>query len=109
MFFFACVVRIYERPFWWARGTFQFSTLSSALWLTIITMTTVGYGNMIPSTSPGRCIIVIAIIVGAIILGWLVAVISSGFDLEDDKKESLVKVIDQKTAGHVIMTALKYN
>jgi len=48
--FFSCTVRIYERPYYQSVGQLDFSTLDSSIWLTIITMSSVGYGATYPST-----------------------------------------------------------
>ncbi|MGB9980244.1 ion channel [Methanobacterium sp.] len=55
----------------------QASTLDDAAYFMIVTMSTVGYGNIIPYTGIGRFISVIAIIVGVGYAGWVTAAIAT--------------------------------
>lgn len=50
---------------------------SDALWLTLVTMTTVGYGDITPSTLAGRAIGVVLMLAGIGVLGMLSATIAS--------------------------------
>ncbi|CAF1156313.1 unnamed protein product [Rotaria sordida] len=53
-------LRVCEKAMWWpinpllARSTESTSTFSSAIWLTIVTFTTVGYGDVTPLTYCGQ-------------------------------------------------------
>ena len=107
--FFACTIRIYERPYYQAVGALDFSTIGSSLWAVFINMSTVGYGATYPSTGPGRFLMIFATLVGAFLLSLLVSLIAVGLMLEENKKEALSEIAEKKRAGSVISTALKYN
>ncbi|CAG9313150.1 unnamed protein product [Blepharisma stoltei] len=62
-------------------------TLADNLWLVFVTTTTVGYGDIFPVTHPGRCIAVIACIIGNVYLGMLV--VSLRKELEHSKEQHL--------------------
>ncbi|CAK4079268.1 unnamed protein product [Aphanomyces euteiches] len=48
------------------------STYTSAVWLTVVTMATVGYGDRVPVTIPGQItIVVFAMVVGILLTGML--------------------------------------
>jgi hypothetical protein len=49
----------------------------NSAWLTIITMTTVGYGDFYAQTNFGRFFSVIAFIVGNVLISLIVVVLSS--------------------------------
>lgn len=55
----------------------------NAIWLTVITITTVGYGDVYPHTNIGRCIIMFAAIYGSFLLSFVVLAVSSTFVLTD--------------------------
>eukprot|EP00299_Pterocystis_sp_00344_P001860 c1177_g1_i1.p1 GENE.c1177_g1_i1~~c1177_g1_i1.p1 ORF type:complete len:453 (+),score=66.05 c1177_g1_i1:544-1902(+) len=44
----------------------EFSSIPASFWLITQTITTVGYGDMVPTTTGGKCVIAIATIVGII-------------------------------------------
>jgi hypothetical protein len=53
----------------------------NSVWCIVITMTTVGYGDIAPATLPGRCVAMIAALWGAFLISLLVVTMSSFFDL----------------------------
>ena len=59
------------------RGTF--GSFFASVWWALVTMTTVGYGDMVPVTTTGRIIASIIIIVGVILVSMFTAAISSIF------------------------------
>lgn len=65
---FGFVLRIFERPLSEASGQ-DFNPISNAFWVTLITMTTVGYGDFFPKSNIGRFI-------GILIAFWGVAFVS---------------------------------
>lgn len=107
--FFAYTIRIFERPYWHQLGLLNFSDLFQSVWLVVISMTTVGYGNLYPVTMPGRAIMLVAIIYGAFLLALLIEVIAIGVTLQDKPKEAIVMITMRKRAGSVVYRALKFN
>ena len=65
---FGFVLRIFERPLSVASGQ-DFNSINNAFWVTLITMTTVGYGDFFPKSNIGRFI-------GILIAFWGVAFVS---------------------------------
>lgn len=86
---FAYWVRIFEMPYHRAAGTPIFDNYVTALWLTIITLFTVGYGDYYPSTNLGKAIIALLAFWGAVLLALVVVSISNIFSIEGKKKVAL--------------------
>lgn len=61
--------------------------LADALYFTFITALTVGYGDITPKTGIGRIISVLIAVVGAIIIGLIVAVSSRALKLAVEQEE----------------------
>ena len=67
----------------------QMKTLLDALWWCIATVTTVGYGDVVPVTSLGRIMAIIYMFFGITLIAVLLAVISNNFYRKRiDKQES---------------------
>jgi hypothetical protein len=90
------MLRIFERPYYvFQQGDYvlqEFNTFYSAFWVVIITMSSVGYGNLIATTWYGRFSTMIIIIIGAFLLSLLVAIITDWFILEDRKVDAINKM-----------------
>ena len=56
-----------------------FNKISNSLWWAIVTMTTVGYGDMAPITIPGRILAVFIMLTGIVLVAIVTATISSSF------------------------------
>ncbi len=71
----------------------QASTLDDSAYFMIVTMSTVGYGNIVPYTGIGRLISVIAIIVGVGYAGWVTAAIATSLieQLREERKKETEK------------------
>ncbi|MDB5339156.1 MAG: voltage-gated potassium channel [Planctomycetaceae bacterium] len=63
----------------------MFAKLSDAAWYTVTTLTTVGYGDKVPVTLPGRLIAVVMMVCGLGLFGTFVSLIGSAF-LEELRK-----------------------
>lgn len=60
----------------------EFATVGDALWWGIVTLTTVGYGDIVPQTPTGRFAAVAIMITGIAVLGVLAGALASFFRLD---------------------------
>jgi voltage-gated potassium channel len=60
-----------------------FATFGDSLWWGIVTMTTVGYGDLVPETRVGRVTAVFVMLTGVALLGTVAASLASLFRAED--------------------------
>lgn len=65
----------------------SFHNYFQSLWYVIVSLTTVGYGDIVPSTGPGKFIAVIMILIGLIFFSVLTGAISSIYVERSNKKE----------------------
>jgi voltage-gated potassium channel len=86
----ALLVFVFERH---ANGH-QFENLGDALWWSIVTIATVGYGDKVPITAAGRIVGSITIISGLILISLFTATISSVFVARKIKESQGLQDID---------------
>eukprot|EP01126_Amoeba_proteus_P052645 TRINITY_DN6377_c0_g2_i1.p1 TRINITY_DN6377_c0_g2~~TRINITY_DN6377_c0_g2_i1.p1 ORF type:complete len:381 (-),score=56.83 TRINITY_DN6377_c0_g2_i1:662-1804(-) len=59
--------------------TSQFQSITETFWWNIVTLTTVGYGDVVPKTIPGKLIAGMAMIFGMILMAFPITVFSTNF------------------------------
>jgi len=59
-----------------------FESIPSSLWWTIVTMTTVGYGDQYPVTDMGKVVAILTMFCGLVVLSLPITIIGANFDLE---------------------------
>lgn len=74
--------------------SFDFSYLINSMWLIIITMTTVGFGEGYPSTHLGRFIGVIACIIGMLLISLMVVSLTLSADLTPEETKVMKNFLD---------------
>jgi voltage-gated potassium channel len=62
----------------------EFATFGDSLWWAIVTLTTVGYGDIVPETTTGRIAAVMIMLTGVAVLGLLAGSLASFFRLQPD-------------------------
>ena len=77
-----------------------------AFWWSFVTITTVGYGDITPSTIGGRIIGVVVMVFGIGLLGMFTATIASAF-VETKLKEGK-RVMDIKVKDHFLICGWSY-
>lgn len=72
----------------------QFGSLPNAMWWAVVTLTTTGYGDVVPLTPIGRIIGSLLMISGIAVLALMTGVLATGFAQEERRREYL-RVWDQ--------------
>jgi hypothetical protein len=95
----------------------EFSNIYNTFWLIIVTMCTIGYGDIYPTTYFGRAIAVLACIFGTFILSLLVVFFNSIISFDEVEKQAYNQIIEETTsmlnlkkeAIKFILMLFKYN
>ena len=106
---FAYLVRIFEIPYLrLTKDNTTFDSYFNAVWFTVVTLTTIGYGDVSPGTHPGKIVTILLGFWGAIFLALLVATVSNIFNLSHDQALALRHVRLTRHAAQAICTSIQY-
>jgi hypothetical protein len=104
------VLMVCERP-----NAVEFSWYNNAMWVIIITMTTVGYGDLYPSSTLGRITCIMACLLGNFLFGLLVSSQANLIELSHPEKQATESLElmghtkrDSRDAAAVVVAALNY-
>jgi hypothetical protein len=70
----AYCLRVFEIQYYTAIEQLDFNNYFSAIWCVVITMTTVGYGDVYPVTAYGRCVNIISALWGTFIISLFIII-----------------------------------
>ncbi len=65
----------------------QFGSIPAALWWAVVTLTTTGYGDVVPLSSAGRMIGGVIMVCGICVLALLAGILANGFAAEVRRRE----------------------
>ena len=85
----ATLLKIFEWPFGYATGCADWNGWFTSVWCIIITMTTVGYGDVYPHTFPGRCVCIFTAIWGTFLISLLILSVNEIFALNDKENKAI--------------------
>jgi potassium channel subfamily K len=79
---FAYIVRIFELPLVEFNDTeyVQINDYFKAFYLCFITITTVGYGDIVPHSWPGKFVMLGAAGIGAIVVSFIITIVQQHFE-----------------------------
>jgi hypothetical protein len=90
------LLRIFERIAYESQGIKVFDSYFTSMWCVIITMTTVGYGDVYSTSTYGRCISILNALWGTFLISCLVASIGRAFELSDDQLKAIEEIKRKK-------------
>ncbi|CAI2360776.1 unnamed protein product [Moneuplotes crassus] len=102
------LMRIAERPAWIIYREWPDVGPIYWIYLVIITMTTVGFGDFYPLTIVGKIITVLTALWGGFIIGLLIVSVTEIFSLSPTQKVAFDKLVKVKRAAKCIIAAMKY-
>jgi Ion channel len=104
----AYILRIFEVPYYRTVGTIDLEQYGSALWLVVVTMSTVSFGDVVPYSLPGRLVIMFASIWGAFIITLVILAFSSLFSLSKNQKKAMQHLHLTKKAAETITSSMRF-
>jgi hypothetical protein len=107
--FFSSLLRIFEVPYFKnAQHVNDLEGFFDNIWLVVMTVTTVGYGDVHPHTIPGKIICIMAALWGATMISLLVLATSSFFELKGNQLKAMKHIDLTRQAANTISLSFKY-
>src|SRR5471032_736496 len=72
----------------------QFGNIPASLWWAVVTLTTTGYGDVVPHTVGGKMVGSVVMVSGILVLALMTGILATGFSEEERRREYL-RVWDQ--------------
>jgi len=105
------VIRISELPYSRLPNAdlkYRMENFGNAIYLVVMTITTVGYGDLVPYTLAGKIIAMIASLWGSLLMSLLVVTQMSIFELNDNQKKALTHINMSKSAADTINQSIRF-
>lgn len=103
------LLRIFEKIYYQSQGQLVFDSYITAIWCVVITMTTVGYGDVFAVSPFGRTISIINALWGAFVISMLVSSIGKIFDLSDRQKKAIAEITNKKQIVKAVKASMRFN
>ncbi len=68
----------------------KFGTIPDAMWWSIVTLSTIGYGDVVPITIPGKLVASVTVIAGLIMMALPVGIVATAFANEVHRRDFVV-------------------
>lgn len=85
----------------------DFPNFGIAVWWAIVTLATVGYGDVVPTTVPGRVVGSLVIVLGVTFLAFLTATVTSYFVSSDQERAKQTGLEEREAADKELRELLK--
>jgi len=72
----------------------QFGNIPSSLWWAVVTLTTTGYGDVVPHSIGGKMIASVVMVSGILVLALMTGILATGF-AEEERRREYLSVWDQ--------------
>jgi len=83
---FATIIRIAEMPYSRAENDGNFDSYFTSIYFTMITLSTIGYGDICPGTKIGQMLVICFAMWGTVLLAAVVGATMSVFDLGEKER-----------------------
>jgi len=104
----AYLLRIFEMPYGLDFGIITWNSYFTAIWCIVITMTTVGFGDVVPRTVPGRLIVIFAALWGTFLISILILSVGNIFNLSKQEQSAHSHLLQTRKAANSITAFMKY-
>mmetsp|Transcript_13215 Transcript_13215/g.20612 ORF Transcript_13215/g.20612 Transcript_13215/m.20612 type:complete len:265 (+) Transcript_13215:666-1460(+) len=111
----AYLMRIFEMPYYRQQGNdsdgddkYAMDSYFNSIHLTVITLTTVGYGDLVPHTTPGKLVAMITALLGAFLISIFVLAVTSVFELSKLQMRALRHITMSRSASRVMMQSVRF-
>ena len=83
------MLKILSQPIFYEKETINFHNFGDCFWYVLVTMTTVGYGDIYPKTTMGRIVGCIVAILGNVVVALIVSFFQEKTNLSEEEKNAL--------------------
>ena len=104
----AYILRIFEIEYYRSIDQIDFDNFFQAIWVIVITMTTVGFGDLVPFSYIGRIIIMITSFWGAFLISLVIVSVTKMFELTRNQKKAMHHMFLTRKAASSITSAMRY-
>jgi hypothetical protein len=102
------VLRVFEAPYFLTIGQLDFNSFFQSCYLVVITMTTVGFGDISPATVFGKAVILLTAMWGTFLIGLLILSVGAVFNLKPNERMSSQQLLQTKMAARAITASMRY-